>query len=112
MLQVLFVLSEMVPYSKTGGLADVGGALPLALQQLGVDIRVLVPWYGRPDLNEMHWFCSVNAPYTQETAELWLTPNRPGVFFCVIPTITSGMVDPIKMRRVRIGRTIRAASLC
>ncbi|WP_169312584.1 glycogen/starch synthase [Acidithiobacillus thiooxidans] len=69
MLQVLFVLSEMVPYSKTGGLADVGGALPLALQQLGVDVRILVPWYGRPDLHEMHWFCSVNTPYSQEAAD-------------------------------------------
>lgn len=85
MLQVLFVLSEMVPYSKTGGLADVGGALPLALQQLGVDVRILVPWYGRPDLHEMHWFCSVNTPYSQEAAELWITPNRPGIFFLRYP---------------------------
>ncbi|WP_414040047.1 glycogen synthase GlgA [Acidithiobacillus sp. M4-SHS-6] len=81
MLQVLFVLSEMAPYSKTGGLGDVGGALPLALQQLGDDIRVLVPWYGRPDLDEMHWICSVNVPYTQESAEIWIATNRPDVYF-------------------------------
>ncbi|MBU2817226.1 glycogen/starch synthase, partial [Acidithiobacillus ferrooxidans] len=31
MLRTLFVFSEMAPYSKTGGLADVGGALPVAL---------------------------------------------------------------------------------
>ncbi|MBN2678791.1 glycogen synthase GlgA [Acidithiobacillus montserratensis] len=85
MLRVLFVLSEMVPYSKTGGLADVGGALPLALQQLGDDIRVLVPWYGRPDLNEMHRICSVNVPYTHEAAEIWITTNRPQVYFLRYP---------------------------
>ena len=32
---ILMVLSEAVPYSKTGGLGDVGGALPAALVRLG-----------------------------------------------------------------------------
>lgn len=46
-LQVLFVVSEAVPYAKTGGLADVAGTLPFALKELGADVRVLMPYYGQ-----------------------------------------------------------------
>lgn len=44
-LKVLFATSEVAPLIKTGGLADVSGALPAALRALGVDVRVLVPGY-------------------------------------------------------------------
>lgn len=44
-MRVLFVSSEVFPLIKTGGLADVSGSLPSALQHLGVDIRILVPGY-------------------------------------------------------------------
>lgn len=44
-MRVLFVASECVPVAKTGGLADVVGALPKALGEKGVDVRVLVPGY-------------------------------------------------------------------
>jgi starch synthase len=44
-LKVLFATSEVAPLIKTGGLADVSAALPVALNVLGVDIRVLVPGY-------------------------------------------------------------------
>lgn len=44
-MHILFVTSEIYPLIKTGGLADVSGALPLALGKLGVDVRVLVPGY-------------------------------------------------------------------
>jgi len=46
-LKVLFVVSEAVPYAKTGGLADVAGALPYALKDLGVEVKVLMPYYGQ-----------------------------------------------------------------
>lgn len=39
------VSSEAAPYAKTGGLADVVGALPEALQQLGHEVAVLLPRY-------------------------------------------------------------------
>lgn len=45
MTTVLSVASECVPFVKTGGLADVVGALPHALAQHGVDMRVLLPGY-------------------------------------------------------------------
>ncbi|MDD3576499.1 MAG: glycogen synthase GlgA [Halothiobacillus sp.] len=44
-MNVLFATSEMFPLIKTGGLADVSGALPLALSQVGVDVRVVLPRY-------------------------------------------------------------------
>ncbi len=44
-LKVLFATPEVAPLIKTGGLADVSGALPAALRAIGVDVRVLVPGY-------------------------------------------------------------------
>ncbi|TVR15962.1 MAG: glycogen synthase GlgA [Planctomycetota bacterium] len=44
-LRVLHVAGEAVPMVKTGGLADVVGALPVALNGLGVDARVAIPGY-------------------------------------------------------------------
>ncbi|NMD08827.1 MAG: glycogen synthase GlgA [Phyllobacteriaceae bacterium] len=44
-MKVLSVASEVFPLVKTGGLADVVGALPEALRPHGVDMRVLVPGY-------------------------------------------------------------------
>ena len=44
-MKVLFVASECVPFVKTGGLADVVGALPAALADQDVEVRVLLPGY-------------------------------------------------------------------
>ena len=44
-LKVLFVASEVAPFRKTGGLADVAGALPKALVHRGIDVRVVMPLY-------------------------------------------------------------------
>lgn len=44
-MQVLFVASECAPFVKTGGLADVVGALPKALAAEGIEVRVLLPAY-------------------------------------------------------------------
>jgi len=45
-LRVLFVASEGVPFAKTGGLADVVGTLPHALAEQGIEVKVLMPYYG------------------------------------------------------------------
>jgi starch synthase len=44
-VNILFVSSEVAPLIKTGGLADVSGALPAALRRLGHDCRILMPGY-------------------------------------------------------------------
>ena len=44
-LKVLLVASEVEPFAKTGGLADVAGSLPKALARLGHDIRIIMPRY-------------------------------------------------------------------
>ena len=44
-MNVLFIASEMEPYAKSGGLADVVAALPKALKSLGIDVKVVIPLY-------------------------------------------------------------------
>lgn len=44
-MRVLFCASEAVPYAKTGGLADVAGALPKALARAGLDVMLVLPKY-------------------------------------------------------------------
>jgi starch synthase len=44
-VQVLFVASECAPFIKTGGLADVAGAVPKALAPLGITAKVMMPAY-------------------------------------------------------------------
>lgn len=44
-LKILFVSSEVSPFAKTGGLADVAGSLPQALVEMGHDVRIAMPKY-------------------------------------------------------------------
>ena len=48
-LNICFVASEVVPFAKTGGLADVASALPAALGRRGHDVRVFMPLYSTID---------------------------------------------------------------
>jgi len=93
MLDILMVVSEAIPHSKTGGLGDVGGALPAALAHLGHRVTVVTPryrgieggreiaafargaWLGAPDarlLERVHddgvrfWFVDCPAYYDRE----------------------------------------------
>lgn len=50
-MNVLFVASEMEPFAKTGGLADVIGVLPKRLSDLGLDVRVVLPLYKEAERN-------------------------------------------------------------
>jgi starch synthase len=44
-MKIAFICSEAVPYAKTGGLADVAGSLPKALEQLGCEVKLFIPKY-------------------------------------------------------------------
>ena len=45
MMNILFAASEAVPYAATGGLADVAGSLPEAINSKGNDCRIVIPLY-------------------------------------------------------------------
>src|SRR5712691_2150177 len=51
-LRVLMVAAECVPFAKVGGLGDVLGALPLALEKLGVSVTVVIPRHRVIDLQK------------------------------------------------------------
>jgi starch synthase len=44
-LRILFATPEAIPFAKTGGLADVAGALPNSLRALGCEIKLVMPYY-------------------------------------------------------------------
>jgi len=48
-LKICFAASEAAPLAKTGGLADVAGALPAQLQRLGHDVRLFLPLHSQID---------------------------------------------------------------
>lgn len=44
-MKILYVASEVTPFSKTGGLGDVAGSLPAALAELGHEVKIVTPRY-------------------------------------------------------------------
>ncbi len=63
-MHVLFAASECVPYSKTGGLADVVGALPRAVAELGHQVTVYLPLYRQTRLqNAKTVIASITIPF-------------------------------------------------
>src|SRR5215216_3705308 len=53
-MRVAILTSEAVPFAKTGGLADVSGALPKALNNLDVDAKLILPLYEQVDRTLLH----------------------------------------------------------
>jgi starch synthase len=52
-LKILIASPEAVPFAKTGGLADVAGALPKALKSMGHDVKLVMPLYKQ--INKMNY---------------------------------------------------------
>ena len=61
-LKILYAAAEVVPFAKTGGLADVAGALPKQLAQMGHDVRIVMPCYSSID-RERYALRQVVAPF-------------------------------------------------
>lgn len=60
MKKILFVSSEVHPLIKTGGLADVAGSLPIALAELGQEVRIIIPKYQALKLEqEVEYRCTL-----------------------------------------------------
>ncbi len=76
-MNVLFVVWELDPFFKMGGLGDVARSLPSALKSLGVDIRIMLPYYkvvkmGRNKKTKRGEFRMQYAGKS-ETVEIWET---------------------------------------
>jgi len=67
-MKVLQVSAEIFPLLKTGGLADVAGALPLALNAAGCEVRVLLPGFAPilDDLQNAQVLAQLQAPWGEE----------------------------------------------
>lgn len=91
-MKVLFAASEAVPFCKTGGLADVAGALPLALKAKKHDVRLILPKYRAVDakahgLKKLDAVLRLPLGDAVETASLWegSLPGKIPVYFVDAP---------------------------
>ena len=93
-LRVVIVASEVVPFAKTGGLADVTGALPKALAALGHQVSVIMPRYPMVEravrsLEKIHDGIAVPMGDHTEQGVIWsakVTPRIP-IYFIEQPAL-------------------------
>src|ERR1700685_1596180 len=80
MAKILMAASEGTPFAKTGGLADVMGALPAALQAAGEEVAVVLPWYRETKLasppNEVYRDLRINLGPHNLVVDLFETVER------------------------------------
>lgn len=89
--RVLFLTPELHPLIKTGGLGDVSAALPEALRELGVDVRVLIPGYpsvlaGLPNKQKVAEFAD-QPPFPGATLLSASSPGSVPVFIVECPKL-------------------------
>jgi len=107
-LNVLSVASEIFPLVKTGGLADVIGALPAALAEQGVTVRTLIPGY--PAVTEAIGAVQSVRNYSDLFAArrgCWMPVLPVSICWYSMPHISmQGRAIPILVRMVGTGRTM------
>lgn len=80
-MKVLFVTSEAAPIKKFGGLGDFSGSLPKALEQLGIDVDLILPFYSDAKVQDLKMYKSLElgVEFDSQTTqvEIWKTklPN-------------------------------------
>lgn len=88
-MNILFATSEAVPLAKTGGLADVAGALPKALNARGADVRVVLPKYEQIPLSMLEQFQFVD----HFTVSFGWRNQHCGLFRGVLDGVTYYLID-------------------
>lgn len=88
-MKIVFCTSEMVPYAKTGGLADVCGSLPAELALLGHDVKVILPRYrqtNQPKFNFKKLDDYIEVPLGNKTitGNIYSTTGESGIEVLVI----------------------------
>lgn len=87
-MHVLFATSEVTPYTKTGGLADVARSLPAELKLLGVEVSIITPMHGGVDPQTHHLaerLTTLHVPVDGDRLEVKVfegrTPDNVRIFF-------------------------------
>ena len=83
-MKILLASSEVHPYSKTGGLADMVGALGKALVHAGHEAVIVTPLYRGirekyPDLRHVDWYLNLPVDQRMVNAQLWSLEPQPGL---------------------------------
>src|ERR1041385_5924560 len=92
-MRILLVSSEIHPYSKTGGLADMVGALAKSLARAGHQVGIVTPLYLgiREQLPDLKLFQALDLPLGAQRlrGEVWSIEPRPGltVYFLDQPSL-------------------------
>lgn len=83
-MRILLASSEVHPYSKTGGLGDMVGALSKTLARAGHKVGVVTPLYRGvqeqfPDVSKVDWWIDLPLGSRRMTAELWKRETEAGL---------------------------------
>lgn len=85
-MKIAFVASEITPFAKTGGLADVAAALPLALHRLGHELRVFMPLYA--GVRRSNWPLQAVPSVQEVPLQLGAHPYRFSLYSTLLPDST------------------------
>lgn len=85
-MRIVYIATEVVPYAKTGGLADVAGALPKALAELGVHVDIILPKY--PFIDQKTYGLEKLSSDTIMTVPMGYGNEGVGVWGAILPDST------------------------